>query len=128
MNRAVSILLQLESADSVAKDALAMRCGVAARTISTDVAQLNNSLGTAASIRFSDGRYRLLIVDADCRPLHAIEFQGTGHHLSQETAARDAVKKEALRRAGIGFFEVVSGDTPAQVKDKVRKLVARVGV
>jgi lichenan operon transcriptional antiterminator len=65
MNRAVSILLQLESADSVAKDALAMRCGVAARTISTDVAQLNNSLGTAASIRFSDGRYRLLIVDAD---------------------------------------------------------------
>lgn len=73
-------------------------------------------------------RVDLLIVDADCRPLHAIEFQGTGHHLSQETAARDAVKKEALRRAGIGFFEVVSGDTPAQVKDKVRKLVARVGV
>jgi hypothetical protein len=26
------------------------------------------------------------------------------------TAARDAVKKEALRRAGIGYVEVVAGD------------------
>lgn len=43
-------------------------------------------------------RVDLLIVDADCNPLHAVEFMGTGHHLSAETAARDAVKKEALRR------------------------------
>lgn len=70
-------------------------------------------------------RVDLLIVDTDCKPLHAVEFQGTGHHGSAETAARDAVKKEALRRAGIGYVEVVSGDTPAQVKDMVRKLVGR---
>jgi len=70
-------------------------------------------------------RVDLLIVDDDCRPLHAIEFQGTGHHGSDETAARDAVKKEALRRAGIGYVEVVSGDTPAQVREMVRKLVER---
>lgn len=70
-------------------------------------------------------RVDLLIVDADCRPLHAVEFQGTGHHGSAETAARDAVKKEALRRAGIGYVEVVSGDTPAQVKEMVRRLVGR---
>ena len=68
-------------------------------------------------------RIDLLIVDADCRPLHAVEFQGTGHHLSGNTAARDAVKKEALRRAGIGFIEVVSGDTPAEVRQKIRKLI-----
>ena len=67
-------------------------------------------------------RVDLLIVDADCRPLHAVEFQGTGHHGSPETAARDAVKKEALRRAGIGYVEVVSGDTPAEVREMVRKL------
>lgn len=70
-------------------------------------------------------RVDLLIVDGDCQPLHAVEFQGTGHHLSDETAARDAVKKEALRRAGIGYVEVVSGDTPAHVREMVRKLVAR---
>ncbi len=70
-------------------------------------------------------RVDLLIVDADCRPLHAIEFQGTGHHLGAETAARDAVKREALRRAGIGYVEVVSGDTPTDIGELVRRLVTR---
>ena len=70
-------------------------------------------------------RVDLLIVDGDCRPLHAVEFQGTGPHGSLDTAARDAVKKEALRRAGIGYVEVVSGDTPAEVREMVRKLAGR---
>lgn len=70
-------------------------------------------------------RVDLLIVDADCRPLHAVEFQGTGHHMGPEAAARDAVKKEALRRAGIGYVEVISGDTPSEVRAMVRKLVGR---
>lgn len=67
-------------------------------------------------------RVDLLIIDGDCRPLHAVEFQGTGHHGSRETAARDAIKKEALRRAGIGYMEVVSGNTPSEVRDMIRKL------
>lgn len=71
-------------------------------------------------------RVDLLIVDADCKPLHAVEFQGTGHHLNNNTAARDAVKKEALRRAGIGYVEVVSGDTPAVIRDKIRRLAGPV--
>lgn len=68
-------------------------------------------------------RVDLLIVDAECRPLHAVEFQGTGHHQGA-AAARDAIKKEALRRAGIGYVEVLSGDTPAEVRALVRKLAA----
>ena len=70
-------------------------------------------------------RVDLLIVDADCRPLHAVEFQGTGHHLGRNAAARDAVKKEALRRAGIGYIEVASGDTPDELQAVVQKLAAR---
>jgi hypothetical protein len=70
-------------------------------------------------------RVDLLIVDADCRPLHAVEFQGAGHHTGDDAAARDPVKKEALRRAGIGYVEVVTGDTPAEVREMVRKLVRR---
>jgi len=70
-------------------------------------------------------RVDLLIVDADCQPLHAVEFQGTGHHLGQTTAARDAVKKEALRRAGIGLVEIKSGDTPAELRAMFRKLAAK---
>ncbi|WP_338426832.1 DUF2726 domain-containing protein [Sphingopyxis kveilinensis] len=79
----------------------------------------------AAFFAVNSKRVDLLIVDADCRPLHAVEMQGKGHHLSDNSAARDAVKREALRRAGIGYVEVVSGDTPAEVRAMVRKLVGR---
>jgi hypothetical protein len=70
-------------------------------------------------------RVDLLIVDADCNPLHAIEYQGGGHFKgAHTTAARDAVKKEALRRAGIGYDEVVAGNhTPAELRRVVEKLV-----
>ena len=72
-------------------------------------------------------RVDLLIVDADCNPLHAIEYQGGGHFKgAHATAARDAVKKEALRRAGIGYDEVVAGNhTPAELRRVVEKLVQR---
>lgn len=65
MNREAIILLQLESTLSVTREALASRCDVGPRTIAADIAQLNDSLAGSASIRFQDGRYRLLIVDAE---------------------------------------------------------------
>jgi hypothetical protein len=69
-------------------------------------------------------RVDLLIVDADCKPIHAIEYQGGSHFKgAHATAARDAVKKEALRRAGIGYVEVVAGDTPAELRRVVERLV-----
>src|SRR5688500_10831547 len=63
-------------------------------------------------------RVDLLIVDADCKPVHAIEYQGGAHFKgAHATAARDAVKKEALRRAGIGYEEIVGGHhTPAELR------------
>jgi hypothetical protein len=68
-------------------------------------------------------RVDLLLVDADCMPRYAIEYQGEGHHQSA-AAARDAVKKEALRRAGIGYYEVVAGQTtPAELRRLVEKLI-----
>lgn len=69
-------------------------------------------------------RVDLLLIDGDCRPLHAIEYQGQAHHQGS-AAARDAVKKEALRRAGIGYVEVVPGDTPAELRRLVARLVGR---
>ena len=54
---------------------------------------------------------------------HAIEYQGSGHHQGT-TAARDAVKKEALRKTGIGYHEVVAGHTTAgELRRLVEKLV-----
>ena len=69
-------------------------------------------------------RVDLLLIGANGRPLHAIELQGTGHHLGP-AATRDAIKKEALRRAGIGYVEVLPGDTPAEVRQLVAKLAGR---
>jgi hypothetical protein len=71
-------------------------------------------------------RVDLLIVDEECRPLHAIEYQGGAHFTgAHATAARDAVKKEALRRAGFGYVEVVAGDTPAELRRVVEKLAGK---
>src|SRR5262245_14213697 len=68
-------------------------------------------------------RVDLLLMDDDCQPRHAIEYQGGAHHQGT-AAARDAVKKEALRRAGIGYHEVVAGHTtPSDLKRLIEKLV-----
>jgi len=83
----------------------------------------------AAYACINSKRVDLLIVDADCKPFHAIEYQGGGHYKgAHATAARDAVKKEALRRAGIGYTEVVPGDTPAELRRLVERLGERRGL
>jgi hypothetical protein len=70
-------------------------------------------------------RVDLLLMDEDCQPRHAIAYQGAAHHQAA-AAARDAVKKEALRRAGIGYHEVVAGHTtPSELRRLVEKLVDR---
>ena len=68
-------------------------------------------------------RVDFALMDPDCRVRHALEYQGNGHHQGT-AAARDAVKKEALRKAGIGYHEVVAGHTtPAELRALVEKLV-----
>jgi hypothetical protein len=68
-------------------------------------------------------RVDLLLMDGECQPRHAIEYQGGAHHQGT-AAARDAVKKEALRRAGVGYHEVVAGHTtPAELRRLVERLV-----
>lgn len=70
-------------------------------------------------------RVDFALMDDTCRVRHALEYQGDGHHQpGGAAAARDAVKKEALRKAGIGYHEVVAGHTtPAELKRLVEKLV-----
>jgi hypothetical protein len=67
-------------------------------------------------------RVDFLLVDEVFLPRHAIEYQGKGHHQA-DAAARDAVKKEALRRAGVGYHEVVAGETtPASLRQLIERL------
>ncbi|WP_231638950.1 DUF2726 domain-containing protein [Aurantiacibacter marinus] len=68
-------------------------------------------------------RVDFALMDEKCCVVHALEYQGTGHHQGS-AAARDAVKKEALRKAGIGYHEIVAGHTtPAELRQLVEKLV-----
>ena len=50
-------------------------------------------------------RVDLLIVSRSGDPIAAIEYQGRGHYQGT-AAARDAVKKEALRKAGVRYIAV----------------------
>lgn len=77
-----------------------------------------------AFLAVNSKRVDFALMDANCCVRHAIEYQGSGHHLATTTAARDAVKKEALRKAGIGYHEVVAGHTtPSELRALVEKLV-----
>ncbi|MEH6790557.1 DUF2726 domain-containing protein [Parasphingorhabdus sp.] len=76
-----------------------------------------------AFLSVNSKRVDFALMDPDARVAHAIEYQGAGHHQGT-AAARDAVKKEALRRAGIGYHEVVAGHTTAgELRRLVEKLV-----
>lgn len=76
-----------------------------------------------AFLAVNSKRVDFLIVDGQSHPLMAIEFQGSGHYQAS-AAARDAVKREALRRAGIGFAEISSGDKPSELRAVISKLAA----
>ncbi|MXO91901.1 DUF2726 domain-containing protein [Pontixanthobacter aquaemixtae] len=76
-----------------------------------------------AFLSVNSKRVDFALMDEKCRVVHALEYQGTGHHQGS-AAARDAVKKEALRKAGIGYHEVIAGHTtPKELRALVEKLV-----
>jgi Protein of unknown function (DUF2726) len=77
-----------------------------------------------AYLAINSKRVDLLLINGQNMPMHAIEYQGGGHY--QGTAAvRDAVKKEALRKAGVGYIEIHSGDTPSELRATLSKIMDR---
>ena len=86
------------------------------------------SLGEVLSSGDSDAyaainskRVDILIVSGSGMPVAAIEYQGSGHYQGS-AAARDAVKKEALRKAGVRYIEV----TPEHRFDELIDQVLRI--
>lgn len=67
-------------------------------------------------------RVDMLIIARDGHPLAAVEFQGSGHYLGT-AAARDAVKREALRRAGVDFIEVKPDHSNEDLAFEIARLV-----
>ena len=79
MSRPARILALLEAARFVPADDLATELDVSRRTVGTEVAALQDLLGTAASISLDDGRYRLMIADPpnDCSRFAAVPSRST---------------------------------------------------
>lgn len=65
-------------------------------------------------------RVDLLIISSRGEPLAAVEYQGSGHWRGT-ASARDAVKKEALRKAGVAYIEV----TPEHNDDDLEREILR---
>lgn len=70
-------------------------------------------------------RVDLLVISALSEPLAAIEYQGEGHWQGS-APARDAVKKEALRKAGIAYVEITPTHGPADVRREIGRLAMQV--
>jgi hypothetical protein len=66
-------------------------------------------------------RVDLLIVSRKGDPIAAIEYQGHGHYQGT-AAARDAVKREALRKAEVRYIEV----TPASGTGDMAREISRI--
>jgi len=70
-------------------------------------------------------RVDLLIVSRNGDPIAAIEYQGHGHYQGT-AAARDAVKKEALRKAGVRYIEVTPQSGPEDVAREISRMAQAV--
>jgi hypothetical protein len=66
-------------------------------------------------------RVDILIMGPYGDPVAAIEYHGAGHHQGT-AAARDAIKREALRKAGVHFIEVLESHSPEEVAQLVRRI------
>jgi hypothetical protein len=71
-------------------------------------------------------RVDILIVDKGGWPVAAVEYQGDGHYQGT-AAARDAIKKEALRKAGVRYVEITATDSAEQIRSRMREQPRLVG-
>jgi hypothetical protein len=69
-------------------------------------------------------RVDLLVIDTFGQPVLAIEHQGSGHYQS-DAAARDAIKREVLRKAGVELLEVFDHHTRDDILSQVSRAIER---
>jgi very-short-patch-repair endonuclease len=87
----------------------------------TSLGEIIGSEDQKAFNSINSKRVDILVMNAYGEPIAAIEYQGGAHHQGT-AAARDAIKREALRRAGVQFIEVLSDHTPDEIAQLVRRI------
>ena len=86
----------------------------------TSLGQILESANSDAFRSINAKRVDILVVDRAGWPVVAVEYQGPGHYQGT-AAARDAIKKEALRRAGVAYLEVTPDDSDDQLRLRIRE-------
>jgi hypothetical protein len=89
----------------------------------TALGEVIRSSDRLAHSAINSKRVDVLVIAPSGLPVLAVEYQGGGHYQG-DAAARDAVKREALRRAGVAYVEVVTADGPEDIRRKVRTALA----
>jgi hypothetical protein len=90
----------------------------------TSLGEVIESKNSRAHSAINSKRADILVVGPNGLPVLAVEYQGGGHYRF-DAAARDAVKKEALRKAGVAYVEVVEGEQPDAIRSKVRAVLGQ---
>lgn len=85
------------------------------------VGEFVSSPDEAAFRAVNSKRVDILIVSESRQPIAAIEYQGEGHYQGA-APARDAVKREALRKAGVRFIEITHEHGPEDVSIEIARL------
>lgn len=123
LNRSEYQLLPL--LESIARD---LRAGhrVMAQTSLGEIIEpagvTDRQLRSAAHASINSKRLDFAIFDSAGYLALAIEYQGQGHY-APTAFMRDAVKREALRKAGVPFLEVPAMFRPADIRAQVIKLL-----
>ena len=86
----------------------------------TSLGEVLQSEDSTAFRSINAKRVDILIVDRAGWPVVAVEYQGSEHYQGT-AAARDAIKKEALRKAGVGYVEIIPDDSDEQIRFRVRE-------
>jgi Protein of unknown function (DUF2726) len=89
----------------------------------TSLGEILKSSNQDAFHSINSKRVDILVVDRSGWPFLAVEYQGDNHYQGT-AAARDAVKKEALRKAGVRYMEFCATDTDDQIRSRVREYFA----
>jgi hypothetical protein len=90
----------------------------------TSLGEIINSNDRRAFQSINSKRADILIVAPSGYPVGVLEVQGAGHH-QRDAAARDAVKREALRKAGVEYAEILEDHSSASIAQIVREMLSR---
>jgi hypothetical protein len=82
-----------------------------------------DGIRSAAHASINSKRLDFAVIDRFGYLVVAVEYQGSGHY-RKESFMRDAVKREAIRKAGVAFMEVPAGFDASEVERQIVGIIA----